>query len=77
MHHGEQIGLSRHEPAFVIPSPFDQPVDRSGDQGIVQIELRFHEVRLGALQGRFGREVFGHGVIHVLLTDRLLARAAV
>ncbi len=71
MDHRQQICLCRHQAAFVVPASFDQPIDGSRDQRIVEIELGLDQIGLGALQRRLGRQIFRDGVVHVLLAHRL------
>lgn len=66
MDDGEQIALRRDEAAFIDPGPLDQAGNRGGDQGIVEIELRLHQLPFRPFQNRFRRQLFGNGVIEIL-----------
>src|SRR5574341_1896294 len=68
----EQVGLGRDQTPFVDSSPLNHPVDGSGYKGVVKVELRLDQITLRSLQRRRRPQLFGHRIINILLTHRLL-----
>ena len=69
MNDGQQVGLSRHQPALMIARPFDQAVDRSRHERVIQIEFGLDQIAFRRIQRSPSGEVFGDRIVDVLLTD--------
>ena len=54
MDRGQEIGLRRDQPPFIVPAAFDNAADRRGDERVVQVELGLDEVSLRPFQCRMG-----------------------